>query len=353
MEHNAGASQADKTYIRRRCVRLAFGGTLFVLLICGIALAAHKDSTRQILLRYFLPSLGGFILLYAVVFYRFKLFPSCCKQSKTVISPLPFEIIDTKNRSTRSTTETSLITVPSDLTSNPFIATLPTWLKAPSIGLKGSFDTIRDHVNGLMKVGVVSCKTATSTKEIISCRKLELTSSEPISLSQGVIEHTGPINDIEKGDFKPIDMSGTFVLIHSHNFDEFLQSQGVPWPIRKAVKMSKPVHTLTHVGNSIRIQIDGVTKGDVTYQIGGEPQVSKIRHLSFLDHVTYLDEGDGIQIRKISTSKTKSPNGATEMIVTRRIVENGSKMLLSTVAVFPETAQKDTIESVQTFQRCC
>lgn len=346
MEHNAGASQQDNTYVQRRCAHWLFCVTMFILLIAAIVLAVYKDSTRQILLLYFLPAYGGGFLMYILAFYRHRLLPCCCEQRKT-ISPLPYDIIKTKTGSTRSTGNTSLITVPSDLTSNPLIATFPSWIKAPSVGIRGSFDTIRDHIAGMMKLGV-SCKPSTNAA---SCRKLELTCSEPLPIP-GIIEHTVPIQDIENGESIPvIDMSGVFVLIHSFNFDEFLKSQGVPWPIRKAVKMSKPVHTLTHVSNSIRIQVDGVTKGDVTYVIEGDPVTSKIRHLTFLDHVSYLEEGDGIQIRKINTSTVQSPNGATEMIVTRRIVEGGTKMLLSTIAVFPDG--RDSIESVQTFQRCC
>ena len=146
-----------------------------------------------------------------------------------------------------------------------------------------------------------------------------------------------------------VNLSGKYKLIHNHNFDAFLKSQNIPFLIRNAANQSRPIHTLTHdvTTNSLRIQVDGITKGDTTFSIGGSPGSSAIRHLKFDDHVSYVDDGTGVQVRKVA--KNAPPNGAIELIVKRTLANNGHILLLFSKALFKDGSE--SVEAIQTFRR--
>lgn len=146
-----------------------------------------------------------------------------------------------------------------------------------------------------------------------------------------------------------VNLSGKYKLIHNHNFDAFLKSQNIPFLIRNAANQSRPVHTLTHdtTANTLRIQVDGITKGDTTYFIDGPPGSSSIRHLKFDDFVTYVDDGRAVQVRKVATNAP--PNGAAELIIKRTLANEGNYLLLFSKARFQDGTE--SIESIQTFHR--
>jgi len=144
-----------------------------------------------------------------------------------------------------------------------------------------------------------------------------------------------------------VDLSGKYKLVHNYNFDAFLKSQNVPLLIRKAANSSKPVHTITHEGNKLRIHVDGITKGDTTYMIDGPPSGSNIRHLKFDDYVTWVDDGQAVQVRKVA--KNAPPNGAVELIVKRQLANHGHNLILTSKAIFEDGSE--SLESVQTFHR--
>jgi ribosomal protein L24 len=135
--------------------------------------------------------------------------------------------------------------------------------------------------------------------------------------------------------------------MHNYNFDAFLKSQNVPMLIRKAANSSRPVHTITHEGDRLRIQVDGITKGDTTYVINGPPSGSNIRHLKFDDYVTWVDDGQAVQVRKVA--KNAPPNGAVELIVKRQLANHGHNLILTSKAKFEDGSE--SVESVQTFHR--
>jgi hypothetical protein len=158
---------------------------------------------------------------------------------------------------------------------------------------------------------------------------------------------------VVEGEYHPttakrgVDLSGKYKLVHNYNFDAFLKSQNVPLLIRKAANSSRPIHTITHEGDRLRIQVDGITKGDTTYIIDGPPSGSNIRHLKFDDYVTWVDDGQAVQVRKVA--KNAPPNGAVELIVKRQLANHGHNLILTSKAKFDDGSE--SLESVQTFHR--
>lgn len=144
-----------------------------------------------------------------------------------------------------------------------------------------------------------------------------------------------------------INLTGKYKLVHNHNFMAFLKSQGINALLRKAANASRPIHTITHEGTTLRIQVDGIIKGDSTFIIGGPPGHSNIRHLMFDDHVTYVDGGQAIQVRKVGLNAP--PGGAIELIVKRQLENNGHNLIVSSKARFKDGSE--SLESVQTFHR--
>ena len=142
-------------------------------------------------------------------------------------------------------------------------------------------------------------------------------------------------------------ITGKYKLVHNHNFDVFLKAMGVPVLLRKAANASKPVHTITHDGRKLRIQVDGITKGDTTFIIGGPPAQSNIRHLKFDDHVTYVDDGDAVEVRKVALNAPA--NGAVCLLIKRQLANNGHNLVVTSKARFKDGSE--SLESVQTYHR--
>jgi len=145
-----------------------------------------------------------------------------------------------------------------------------------------------------------------------------------------------------------VNLSGKYKLVHSHNFDKFLKAQKIPLLICKAVSATKPIHTYNHVGDSFRVQIDGFIKSDTTFQVDGPPTKSNIRHIEFLDYMTYLDDKTGIRTRKVAQNTPKN-NPISELIVTRHMSKSGKALIMTSKAIRKDGTESE--EAVQTFMR--
>lgn len=188
----------------------------------------------------------------------------------------------------------------------------------------------------------------------LSCSATGTGTHHPPSMQQDVelTMSTGTDLDIDdNGDEEAVNcncnLTGKYKLVHNHNYDQFLKSQNVPMLLRKAACASRPVHTITHTDDSLRIQVDGITKGDTTFTINGPPSHSNIRHLKFDDFVTYIEHGRAIEVRKVG--KNTPANGAVELIIARRLAECGNNLLISSKARFKDGSY--SVESVQTYHR--
>jgi len=144
-----------------------------------------------------------------------------------------------------------------------------------------------------------------------------------------------------------LNLSGTFKLIKHEGFDEFLAANGVPYLMRRAVLSMQPIHTITHIDDTVRVQISGIISGDITYNINGPSVESTIHTRTFSDTVTYLNEGDGIQITKNATDSFNG--GARQIIVTRRLVDDNKKMLLTSTSYFDDN--RPPIQYTQLLER--
>ena len=141
-----------------------------------------------------------------------------------------------------------------------------------------------------------------------------------------------------------VNLSGTFKLAKNVDFDKFLEAQGVGWALRSAANKARPVHTITHRGRTLRIQITGIITGDTTYKIGGPPVTSQIRDRVFSDTVQYLDSKDGIRVHKQCVS-----GGEGKILVTRQLSRCGSELTMRSKCVFEDG--RESVEAVQTFER--
>jgi len=145
-------------------------------------------------------------------------------------------------------------------------------------------------------------------------------------------------------------MSGRFLLVKNEGFEEFLAAQGVPWALRKAANKACPLHHLTHVGNKVQIAISGIINSQTNYVVNGPPVETQIQGRVFLDHVTYLPTADGI-----CTSKRVQSGATYNLTVARRLLPDGTGMIMTSTALFPPSEQgqpnKNNVQCIQTFQR--
>ena len=135
-------------------------------------------------------------------------------------------------------------------------------------------------------------------------------------------------------------MTGSYKLVSNENFEEFLATQGVPWPLRRAANAARPTHKFTHVGDSVTIQIKGIIESQTTYIVGGPSVQTGIRGRMFEDTVSYLE--DGIQSIKRALSDDYS------ITVSRRISQDRQKLTMTSRAIFND--DRESSEAVQTFE---
>ena len=148
---------------------------------------------------------------------------------------------------------------------------------------------------------------------------------------------------IPEGETGKVNMNGSFKLVKNDNFDGFLAAQGVPWALRRAVDQARPIHTFTHRGNTITVQIQGIIESTTTYEIGGPPKETSIRGRVFRDVITYLDTEDGIRSHKQAVTEDY------DIVVTRRLAPDRKSLVMSSRVVFRD--DREPVESIQLFNR--
>lgn len=150
-----------------------------------------------------------------------------------------------------------------------------------------------------------------------------------------------------RDEFGAVNLTGSYKLVHNNNFEGFLKALNVPLILRKAANAARPVHTYTHIGDTFRVQFEGIVKGDTTFIVKGPPKPSSIRHYKFMDYPTYMEDKRGIMVRKIG--QNPKPGACTEIVVTRRLSKNGKMMILTSRAL--KGNGDEVAVSVQQFAR--
>jgi hypothetical protein len=194
---------------------------------------------------------------------------------------------------------------------------------------------------------------------------------------------------------QPIDMTGAYRLVSNDNFEAFLAAQGVPWALRSAANRARPLHRITHVGDTVTIRIEGIIESETTYTVGGAPVEGLVRGRLFRDAVTYLtepkemggdgggpadprrgdgapangnaDEGDPDEKKKKKTTNGTADAAVVGIVTCKRAVEDGytiyverrlspcgTKLLMRSRVEFDETDAnrgKETVTSTQVFDR--
>ena len=141
---------------------------------------------------------------------------------------------------------------------------------------------------------------------------------------------------------QPINLTGPFQLISNDNFEDFLAAQGVPWALRGAANKCRPTHRITHVGNSLTIQIQGIIESQTTYTINGPAQANTVRGRRFEDTVTYIESG-------VQTLKRAIDDGYTVQV--RRVLSNDQTRITMTSTVMFDDKEKKNVACTQIFER--
>jgi hypothetical protein len=140
---------------------------------------------------------------------------------------------------------------------------------------------------------------------------------------------------------QPIDLTGAWKLVENRNFEDFLATQGVPWPLRSAANRARPTHRITHRGNMLTIKIEGIIESQTTYLINGPKVRCTVRGRLFEDAVSYLPNGIQVLKRAIEEKYT--------IQVCRRLSEDQQNITLTSTATFDDG--RDEVESTQIFKR--
>jgi hypothetical protein len=140
-----------------------------------------------------------------------------------------------------------------------------------------------------------------------------------------------------------VNLTGSYKLVSNDNFEGFLETQGVPWALRRAANQARPIHKITHIGKSVTIQIRGIIESETTYIVDGPPVQTKIQSRMFEDRMRYLESGDGIEVTKTALTENYT------VIVTRRLSEDRQSITMTSRAIFNDG--RDPVQAVQTFHR--
>jgi hypothetical protein len=162
----------------------------------------------------------------------------------------------------------------------------------------------------------------------------------PSSIAPPVAVGLPPVAEDEEG---VVNLSGSYKLVSNDNFEGFLETQGVPWALRRAANQARPLHRITHVGKSITIQIKGIIESETTYLVDGPPIQTKIQSRVFEDRMKYLETGDGIEVTKTALLENYT------VIVTRQLSKDRQTITLTSRAIFNDG--RDPVKSVQIFRR--
>lgn len=316
--------------------------TILIIFLSGLAVGfALFPRTRRWSLVIVLPLIIVAILSCVTV----MCFISCRASAVAVIEPcdLPEPLPRNKKKEDSSevadTAASTLTEAPSERESM-FASTFPELAELVSKTQK-SFDESREFiVSKIIRPATAVCRPTPPTR----CHSTDVAS---VIKTEPDVECCVDVHCL-RDENGVVNLSGTYKLVHNNNFDGFLKALQIPSLLRRAANASRPVHTYTHEGDSFRVQIDGIIKGDTQFTVNGEPTVSSMRSHKFLDHVSYNEDKSGIIVRKVGQNTPKN-SSASEIIVTRELSKNGKKMFLKSAAVDADGVIVS--ESIQTFLR--
>jgi len=174
---------------------------------------------------------------------------------------------------------------------------------------------------------------------------IKLISTKPQAVAPVPAEvRTASVAPAASTEDQPFDISGAYKLRSNDNFDGFLAVQGVPWALRRAANQARPLHRITHQGNSLTIKIEGIIESQTTYIINGPPVETNVRGRIFEDSVSYLQDGVvGIIVRKKAVTENY------DVSVQRVLSEDKKRITMTSRATFRDG--KEPVQCVQIFER--
>ncbi len=329
-EDSSGGCCSAKSF----CTLLA----ILVFIFTGLAIGfAIFPGTRALSQKVFVPLVS--VLFAGCLFLM--CFMSCRANNLTVIEPTDFPLPEIKKRKsikevesfdTDSTTESE--TRGDDERHIPLFATVFPEVYKFYKQTQKSFDDSRDYlITNIFRPAATLCTPSSQAARCNSAGALSMADIYGPDIECCVDVHC------LRDEFGAINLTGTYKLVHNDNFEEFLAAVHIPKLARKAANAAKPIHKYTHIGDSFRVQIDGILKSDTTFTINGPSRTSKIRGLYFLDHLTYLEDKEGVMTRKIiqndhkTNKRSPGDKSISEIVVTRALSKNGKRMVMKSTAI--------------------
>jgi len=100
-----------------------------------------------------------------------------------------------------------------------------------------------------------------------------------------------------------VNLSGTWRLEENIDYEEFLKVSGASWVERKAANNAGATYVITHEGDRLKLVIKSLVAFEADYIIGGPMVETSIKRNRFEDTVTWLPDGRGVRISKLSRAK--------------------------------------------------
>ena len=340
---NEAQTKSGRSGLRNLCTWLTI--LIAILSLTGMVLAAIP-STDHLALVIFLPMVTVAVLVCSIL--------SCCiacaNNNKVIIEPsnLPppppkdeqakgTEDIEVKGEDTAATVLTDNA-IDLESTDKPFLARALPDIYEFIHETQQSFDETATNIYNRLFRPAALCRPETP----IRCRSTG-------TICKTDIERANDIANL-RDEYGAINLTGTYKLVQNDNFDGFLKALNISAILRKAANAARPTHKYTHDGESFRVQIEGIIKGDTTFTLGGPPTTSFLRGHEFLDYPTYLEDKKGVQVRKVLQNQSKNNKWTTaEIIVSRELSRSGKKMIMKSRAL--DYDGNEVAKAVQIFHR--
>lgn len=126
---------------------------------------------------------------------------------------------------------------------------------------------------------------------------------------------------------------GVYKLEQHEQWDKFLSILGVSWAARSAAVRTKPIHFVTHDGDTVTIKIKGVPR--VTYHLGGPAVVNVLGSRSFVCQAEYTPELDGFQVHK------EALEGDLNVCLQWKLATDNETVHLNLTAIFTQEDEVD------------
>ena len=147
----------------------------------------------------------------------------------------------------------------------------------------------------------------------------------------------------EDDEYQDGSFTGVYRLREHTNLNAFLEVLGVSWPVRSAALRARPIHFLTHKGDTVTIKFKGVPKA--TYQLDGPAVVNVLGSSSYACTASYTEENDGFEVRK------EALDGVVDLHLRWSLLDDNETVQMNLTAIFTEDEDKQPVQCTQIYER--